>query len=289
MTDLGSLNYFLGVSAQRSTTGLFLSQATYAEELLERAHMKNCNPCRTPVDTNSKLVPDGDPASDPTFIWEAFGGNTRDLNSIWEETGQECNSTQNQRDLPRNTPLDRVEVLVMQCTTLPSHSESLKRFLFHFSWRSIRFYRLSLSEIADIEKVAICSSLRLSNNKYALIETFRVILFSIHSDEWKSFHSQHKRALRNFRYYDTARLPSSDKVLKLKNFKKDDYSSFQDQEKYEHVGLKITSTQDGKRSQDDDKRLCLADDLKEAQVHVQVKLKGTSSSLKSKITMHITS
>ncbi|GJV96681.1 probable RNA-dependent RNA polymerase 1 [Tanacetum coccineum] len=37
-----------------------------------------------------------------------------------------------------------------------------------------------------------------------------------------------------------------------------------------------------KRSQDDDKRLCLVDDLKEVQVHIQVKLKGTSSSLKSK-------
>ncbi|GJY58085.1 hypothetical protein Tco_0457977 [Tanacetum coccineum] len=44
----------------------------------------------------------------------------------------------------------------------------------------------------------------------------------------------------------------------------------------------VTSTQDGKRSQDDDKRLYLANDLKEAQDHMQVKLKGTSSSLKSK-------
>ncbi|GJX09118.1 hypothetical protein Tco_0198977 [Tanacetum coccineum] len=48
---------------------------------------------------------------------------------------------------------------VMQCTTLPSHSESLKRFLFHFSWRSTRFYQLSHSEIVDIEKVAVHSSL----------------------------------------------------------------------------------------------------------------------------------
>ncbi|GJS22672.1 hypothetical protein Tco_0451304 [Tanacetum coccineum] len=38
------------------------------------------------------------------------------------------------------------------------------------------------------------------------------------------------------------------------------------------------------RSQDDDKRLCLVDDLKDVQVHIQVKLIGTSSSLKSKIT-----
>ncbi|GJY03823.1 hypothetical protein Tco_0369763 [Tanacetum coccineum] len=38
------------------------------------------------------------------------------------------------------------------------------------------------------------------------------------------------------------------------------------------------------RSQDDDKRLCLVDDLKEVQLYIQVKLNGTSSSLKSKIT-----
>ncbi|GKE86073.1 hypothetical protein Tco_1559815, partial [Tanacetum coccineum] len=38
------------------------------------------------------------------------------------------------------------------------------------------------------------------------------------------------------------------------------------------------------RSQDDDKRLCLIDDLKEVQVHIQVKVNGTSSSLNSKIT-----
>ncbi|GKF25966.1 hypothetical protein Tco_0081860, partial [Tanacetum coccineum] len=73
-----------------------------------------------------------------------------------------------------------------------------------------------------------------------------------------------------------------DEVLKLKNFQKDGYSSFQDQENYEHVGMKVTSTKDGKRSQDDDKRLCLADDLKEAQFHMQVKLKGTNSKPKVK-------
>ena len=44
--------------------------------------------------------------------------------------------------------------------TFPSHSRSLKRFLFHFSWRYTHFYRLSHSELANIEKVAVCSSLR---------------------------------------------------------------------------------------------------------------------------------
>nr|GEX26100.1 ribonuclease H-like domain-containing protein [Tanacetum cinerariifolium] len=56
MTDLGALNYFLGISATRHSTGLFLSQKQYDIELLARAHMTNCNPSRTPVDTDSKLV-----------------------------------------------------------------------------------------------------------------------------------------------------------------------------------------------------------------------------------------
>ncbi|GJW75171.1 ribonuclease H-like domain-containing protein [Tanacetum coccineum] len=65
MTDLGALNYFLGISAVRHPTGLFLSQKKYARQLLERAHMVNCNPSWTPIDTDSKLGPDGVPV--PTF------------------------------------------------------------------------------------------------------------------------------------------------------------------------------------------------------------------------------
>ncbi|GJX41218.1 ribonuclease H-like domain-containing protein [Tanacetum coccineum] len=73
MTDLGSLNYFLGISAQRSPSGLFLSQSKFAEEILERAHMEHCNPCKTPVDTESKLGSDGDPVSDPTLYRSLAG------------------------------------------------------------------------------------------------------------------------------------------------------------------------------------------------------------------------
>ncbi|GJR31074.1 ribonuclease H-like domain-containing protein [Tanacetum coccineum] len=39
----------------------------YAIEILDRAHMDNCNPSRTPIDTMSKLGSDGDPVSDPTL------------------------------------------------------------------------------------------------------------------------------------------------------------------------------------------------------------------------------
>ncbi|GKC33315.1 ribonuclease H-like domain-containing protein [Tanacetum coccineum] len=74
MTDLGALNYFIGISADRNSTGLFLSQRKYALQLLERAHMVHCNPSRTPVDTEFKLGPEGIPVQDPTLYRSLAGG-----------------------------------------------------------------------------------------------------------------------------------------------------------------------------------------------------------------------
>ncbi|GJR79301.1 ribonuclease H-like domain-containing protein [Tanacetum coccineum] len=74
MTDLGALNYFLGISADRTPTGLFLSHKKYALQLIEHAHMVTCNPSRTPVDTESKLGPEGAPVQDPTLYRSLAGG-----------------------------------------------------------------------------------------------------------------------------------------------------------------------------------------------------------------------
>ncbi|GJZ06737.1 ribonuclease H-like domain-containing protein [Tanacetum coccineum] len=73
MTNLGPLNYFLGVSVTRNRSGMFLSQQKYASEVLERAGMLTCNPCRTPVDTYYKLSADGDHVSDPTLYRSLAG------------------------------------------------------------------------------------------------------------------------------------------------------------------------------------------------------------------------
>nr|GEW48365.1 cytokinin riboside 5'-monophosphate phosphoribohydrolase LOG5-like [Tanacetum cinerariifolium] len=74
MTDLEALNYFLGISADRTLTNLFLSQKKYALQLLERAHMVTCNPSWTPVDTESKLGPKGILVQDPTLYHSLAGG-----------------------------------------------------------------------------------------------------------------------------------------------------------------------------------------------------------------------
>ncbi|GKD44173.1 ribonuclease H-like domain-containing protein, partial [Tanacetum coccineum] len=50
----------------------------YAIELLDRAHMDNCNSSRTPIDTESKLRGDGDLVSDPT-LYRSLAGSLQYL------------------------------------------------------------------------------------------------------------------------------------------------------------------------------------------------------------------
>ncbi|GKD35853.1 ribonuclease H-like domain-containing protein, partial [Tanacetum coccineum] len=62
----------------RDSSGMFLSQRKYASEILERVGMVNCNPSRTPVDTESKLGGDGDVVFDPT-LYRSLAGSLQYL------------------------------------------------------------------------------------------------------------------------------------------------------------------------------------------------------------------
>ena len=53
--DMGDLHFFLGVEVTRSAHDFHLSQAQYAEDLLDRAGMSNCRPISTPIDVKPKL------------------------------------------------------------------------------------------------------------------------------------------------------------------------------------------------------------------------------------------
>ncbi|XP_071708628.1 uncharacterized protein [Rutidosis leptorrhynchoides] len=73
MTDLGPLNYFLGIHATRTTSGMFLSQRQYATEIIERAGMLTCHPCRTPVEPGAKLTSHRPSVKDPTLYRSLAG------------------------------------------------------------------------------------------------------------------------------------------------------------------------------------------------------------------------
>ncbi|GJT31446.1 ribonuclease H-like domain-containing protein [Tanacetum coccineum] len=57
----------------QNSSGMFLSQSKSTKEILEWARMKNCNLCWTPVDTESKLRPDGDPVTD-SILYRSLAG-----------------------------------------------------------------------------------------------------------------------------------------------------------------------------------------------------------------------
>lgn len=65
INDFVPLNYFHRISVVHSTAGMFLFQEKNTYEVLELAHVLNCNPCTTLIDTDSKLGTDGNPVEDP--------------------------------------------------------------------------------------------------------------------------------------------------------------------------------------------------------------------------------
>ncbi|XP_071727267.1 uncharacterized mitochondrial protein AtMg00810-like [Rutidosis leptorrhynchoides] len=74
MKDLGNVSYFLGINVSRNSEGLFLNQTKYASEIIERVDLVNCNPVKTPVDTNGKLSSSkGKPYSNPTLYRSLAG------------------------------------------------------------------------------------------------------------------------------------------------------------------------------------------------------------------------
>ncbi|GKB19756.1 hypothetical protein Tco_0853679 [Tanacetum coccineum] len=99
-----------------------------------------------------------------------------------------------------------------------------------------------------------------------------------------------KEFQRSFRHSDTERLSRSDEVLKLKNFKKDAALKLfksTNQERYEHVGPEVTSSQDGevyKMAKGDYAWLMIS---RSSRSHSYIQVNGTSSSLKSMITTSI--
>ncbi|XP_050876752.1 uncharacterized mitochondrial protein AtMg00810-like [Lathyrus oleraceus] len=74
MKDLGPLSYFLGIAVSRHTDDIFISQRTYASEIIECVGKESCKPSATPVDTKQKLSTSSDTSyEDPSLLWSLAG------------------------------------------------------------------------------------------------------------------------------------------------------------------------------------------------------------------------
>ncbi|KAB2636175.1 hypothetical protein D8674_026709 [Pyrus ussuriensis x Pyrus communis] len=58
MTDLGKMRYFLGIEVIQGSGGIFISQRKYAQEILERFNMHQCNSVLNPIVPGFKLTKD---------------------------------------------------------------------------------------------------------------------------------------------------------------------------------------------------------------------------------------
>ena len=69
MTDLGPMHYFLGIQVNHHSDGLFMSQQSYAEDILAVASMAECKPVATPLPLQLNLPIGNDiPFTNPKFL-----------------------------------------------------------------------------------------------------------------------------------------------------------------------------------------------------------------------------
>ncbi|XP_050919051.1 uncharacterized mitochondrial protein AtMg00810-like [Lathyrus oleraceus] len=74
MKDLDLLSYFLGIAVSRHPDGIFLSQSTYASEIIERAGIASYKPSATPVDTKQKLITSSDTSYEDPSLYQSLAG-----------------------------------------------------------------------------------------------------------------------------------------------------------------------------------------------------------------------
>ncbi|GKD67978.1 retrovirus-related pol polyprotein from transposon TNT 1-94 [Tanacetum coccineum] len=55
MTNLGMMNYFLGLEVRQGKSGIFLSQEAYEKEILKKSKLVDYNPISTPMEPGIKL------------------------------------------------------------------------------------------------------------------------------------------------------------------------------------------------------------------------------------------
>ncbi|KAE8684274.1 hypothetical protein F3Y22_tig00111146pilonHSYRG00032 [Hibiscus syriacus] len=74
MTYMGLMAYYLGIEVKQQNDGIFISQESYAKEILKKFKMENCKPISTPTEYGIKMTKHEEGESvDPTFFKSLVG------------------------------------------------------------------------------------------------------------------------------------------------------------------------------------------------------------------------
>ncbi|KAL8116908.1 hypothetical protein AgCh_023188 [Apium graveolens] len=75
MSDMGKLNYYLGIEVKEGDGVIELKQTGYAHKVLEKAGLSKCNPAKYPMDLKAQICKDegGEPVN-PTRYKSMIGG-----------------------------------------------------------------------------------------------------------------------------------------------------------------------------------------------------------------------
>ncbi|XP_047265992.1 uncharacterized mitochondrial protein AtMg00810-like [Capsicum annuum] len=74
MKDLGTLTHFLGLEVHRDSSGVFLNQHKYTQDLISLEGLQDSSSVGTPLELNVKYrLEEGDLLPDPTIFWQLVG------------------------------------------------------------------------------------------------------------------------------------------------------------------------------------------------------------------------
>jgi hypothetical protein len=75
MTDLGKMKYFLGIEVLQRPNDVFIGQQKYAQEVLDRFKMDQCNPVNNPLVPGHKLSKDEDGVKVDSTLYKQIVGS----------------------------------------------------------------------------------------------------------------------------------------------------------------------------------------------------------------------
>ena len=103
MTDKGEMSYFLGIEVQQKEGGIFISQKKYAEDILKKFKMEDCNPVRTPIVPGSRITKEGEGKLVNPTLYKSLIGSLRYLTATRPDILYAVGLVSRYMETPRNS------------------------------------------------------------------------------------------------------------------------------------------------------------------------------------------